>query len=356
MSRVITPVCNLKRGAFFLIVIISIAGCVRQRSELSSDSTEYTGSLTVDGLVRTYLIHVPSSYNETIPAPLVIALHGGGGSAQRMANLTGFNSLSDEEGFIVVYPEGIENHWNDGREPKKYRAHIEDINDVGFISALIDHLVKELNIDETSIYATGVSNGAMMSCRLACELSDKIAAIAMVSGAMPEGLSRMCLPSEPVSVLVISGTEDPWVLWGGGEIRVGRQNLGKTLSVSDTVQYWVTHNECSSWSGITWLPDRDPDDGTRVYKEVYTNGREGTEVVLYGIEGGGHTWPGGPQYLSERIIGKTCRDIHASEIIWQFFAEHAISFSIVLQSKRFPQRALPEGFQPSICPGRLLNL
>jgi polyhydroxybutyrate depolymerase len=119
-----------------------------------------------------------------------------------------------------------------------------------------------------------------------------------------------------------SNTEDPLVPWGGGEIRFGRQKFGKVLSVLESVKFWTTHNQCSSPSNITWEPDRDPKDGTRVRKELYNQCRESSEVVLYGIEGGGHTWPGGDQYLPEWMIGKTSRDIDANEVIWDFFKRH----------------------------------
>ena len=308
-----------KNQMVLLICVILVTGCVRQR--LDTGNTENAlYSLAVDGLNRTYSVHVPGSYMGE-PVPLVIALHGGGGSAEKMASLTSFNALSDQEGFIVVYPEGVENHWNDGRKLQQYTTHRENIDDVKFISVLIDKLADEYNIDESCIYATGISNGAMMSCRLACELSEKIAAIAMVAGAMPEELLDYCVPSESISVLVMNGTEDPLVLWEGGEIIVGRRSLGSILSAYETVQFWVEHNKCLP-PVITWLPDTQ-DDGTRVRKEVYKQGENGTEVILYAIEGGGHTWPGGPQYASEYIISRTCYDINASEVIWQFFSEHA---------------------------------
>jgi polyhydroxybutyrate depolymerase len=176
-----------------------------------------TRSIIFAGLERTYRIHMPPSYDKSTPLPLLIALHGGGGSGEKMEELTlrGFNRLSDKEGFIVVYPDGIEKHWNDGRENVKYRAHREKIDDVGFISALIDYLVKQYNIDIKQVYATGISNGAMMSFRLGCELSEKIAAIAPVAGSMPENLPTRCSPSRSISVLIISNTEDPLVPWGG---------------------------------------------------------------------------------------------------------------------------------------------
>lgn len=313
-----TPVNTLKI-LVLLIVVSFISGCARQ--QIGTEDTEGYDSITVDGLTRTYIVHVPPSYDEMTPTPVVLVFHGGGGSAQRMVNFTGFNALSDQEGFIVVYPNGVDNHWNDGRGVQKYRAQRENIDDVKFVSLLLDHLMQEYTIDETRVYAAGISNGAMMSCRLACELSERIAAIAMVAGAMSDALSVYCSPLRPVSVLVISGTDDPLVLWEGGNIQFGRQNLGSTLSVPDTVMYWVTRNNCLGTPTVTWLPDI-YDDGTTVWKEVYSHGEEHTEVVLYAIEGGGHTWPGGPQYASKRIIGRTCYDIDATEVIWQFFSEH----------------------------------
>lgn len=307
------------------ILVLLIGGCLNLNTSNKDYSPgDHTGSITVDGLERSYLIHIPSSYNKTKKIPLVIALHGGGGSGKNMKKLTlgGFNILSDKEGFIVVYPDGIENHWNDGRGVQRYRAQRENIDDVGFISALIDYLVEKYNIDEKRVYVTGMSNGAFMSYRLACELSEKIAAIAPVAGAIPENIALSCSPSRPISVLIINNVEDPMVPWEGGELRFGSLRLGKVLSVPNTVKYWVTHNNCSSSPIITWEPDIDPQDGTRVWKEVYGHGKNGTEVILYGIEGGGHTWPNGYQYMSEQIIGKTSRDIDANEIIWNFFKKH----------------------------------
>jgi polyhydroxybutyrate depolymerase len=296
-------------------------------SNTEATTGDYTKSIIHDGLKRTYRIHIPSSFDKTKPIPLVIVLHGGGGSAEAMLALTlgGFNTLSEREGFIVVYPNGIEKHWNDGRGSSglsRYRAFRENIDDVGFISALIDLLIKEMNIDKKRIYITGISNGGIMSFRLACELSEKITAIASVTASMPEKLASHCSPLRPISVLIINGMDDPLVPWEGGEIRFGRLRLGKVLSVSETVKYWVKHNKCSTSPQIFRQPDKDPFDGIRVRKEVYGQGREGTEVVLYTIEGGGHTWPGGYQYLREGFIGKTSRDIDATEVIWNFFKRH----------------------------------
>jgi polyhydroxybutyrate depolymerase len=282
-----------------------------------------------DSLKRTFNIHIPSSYDKSVQSPLVIVLHGRGANGVSMILLThkGFNKMADNDGFIMVYPDGIELNWNDGRmdEEANDRAHRENINDVGFISALIDSMIKDYNINPKRIYVTGISNGAIMSYRLACELSDKITAIAPVDGNIPILLYPECSPSRPVSVLAINNTDDPLVPFYGGEIygKLHRIKLGKVLSVDESIGFWVDRNMCSITPVMAEEPDRDPKDGTRVTMKQYINGIEGTEVVLYAVDGGGHTWPGGIQYLPAWIIGKTCKDIDANEIIWSFFKKHS---------------------------------
>ena len=284
-----------------------------------------SASIMVGGLKRTYLIHVPPAHDKTRSVPLVIALHGGGGTGKNMMKLTqgGFDRLSDRDGFVVVYPEGIEKNWNDGRSGAEtdYRAHKKNIDDVGYISTLIDHLVQELNIDPKRVYATGMSNGAIMSYRLACELAGKIAAIAPVTGNIALNLTPSCSPAAPVSVLAINSDSDPLMPFAGGDITgpFGHKKLGKVLSASGSIRFWARHNHCSPSPVITHEPDNDPKDGTRARKEVYVDCQNGTEVILYAIEDGGHTWPNGYQYLNRRIIGKANRDMDANEVIIDFF-------------------------------------
>jgi len=288
-----------------------------------SASHDYSASIVSGGLERTYSVHISSAYDRTRPTPLVIVLHGGGGTGQGMVKLTGFNAVADRENFIVVYPDGFENHWNDGRGVQ-WQAQVENLDDVGFISALIDHLSDELNIDASRIYVTGISNGGMMSHRLGCELSQRIAAIAPVASNIPVNMASVWSPSRPVPVLIVNGTDDPLERWEGGEIRLGRNTFGVVLSVADTVKFWVGKDQCASSPVVTQLPDTAPNDGTTMRKEIYGGCQDGAEVVLYAIEGGGHTWPSGLQYLPESIIGKTSREFNASEVIWQFFKEHPI--------------------------------
>jgi len=280
------------------------------------------GAIQAGGLTRTYRLHLPPSYDETKPISLILAFHGGGGQGRGMEKLSGFSILSDLNGFVVVYPDAFGRHWNDDRGIQAIRSHRLNIDDVGFISVLIEKLMQTYNIDPKRIYATGISNGGFFCQRLACQLSHKIAAIAIVASLLPENFPSICKPMRPISVLIISGTKDPFVPWKGGNVGVWPINRGKVLSVYDTVRYWATQNSCSLSPVITGEVDKDPQDGIRVRQEAYSQGKAGTEVILYAIEGGGHTWPGGPQYLPERIIGKTSRDIKASEVIWDFFVKH----------------------------------
>lgn len=286
-------------------------------------------SLIHDNLERTFHIHFPDKYIKSTRLPLVIALHGKGGEGESMILVTrrGFDSLADRDGFIVVYPDGIDKGWNDGRidEESNDRAHKENIDDVGFISALIDRMVNDYNIDPNRVYVTGISNGAIMSYRLACELSSKITAIAPVDGNIPYLLSDECSPSRPVSVLAINNVDDPLVPFEGGEIwgHFHRVKLGKVLSVNESIGFWIRMNKCSEIPLIDQEPDRDPNDGTRVLRKEFKNGIEGTEVILYKIDGGGHTWPDGLQYLPAWVIGRTSRDINANEVIWTFFKKHS---------------------------------
>ena len=286
-------------------------------------------SLKHDDLERTFHIHIPSSFNKKVPWPLVIALHGRGGNGESMILVSrkGFNKLADRDGFIVAYPDGIELNWNDGRmdEEVNDRAHRENIDDTGFISDLIDKMITDYNIDPKRVYVTGISNGAIMSYRLACELSDKITAIAPVDGNIPNMILHECTPARPVSLLAINNINDPLVPFEGGEIfgHFHMTKLGKVLSVKESIGFWVNQNKCSVTPEISEEPDRDPKDGTRVTRMEFGNGTQGTEVIVYAIAGGGHTWPGGFQYLPVWLIGKTSKDIDATDVIWEFFKKHS---------------------------------
>ncbi|MEQ6388174.1 PHB depolymerase family esterase [Bacillaceae bacterium S4-13-58] len=314
--------------SLILVFTLSMIGLVANASNNDQDSQDTEDFIMVDGLKRTYLMHIPSNRDQSNLLPLVIVLHGGGGSGAGMAEAThgGFNVLADEEKFVVGYPDAVDNQWNDGRskEEADHRAHRENIDDVGFISALIDELIKEENVDPQRVYVTGMSNGAMMTYRLAGELSEKIAAAAPVDGNIPENLVANYTPSKPVSMLVINNIADPLMPWQGGDITgpFGNKKLGKVLSVRESIKLWVKYNQCSIVPTENSITDNDPNDGTKVRRIIYSGGLKGTEVILYAIEGGGHTWPAGSSKLPERVIGKTSQEINANEVIWNFFKKH----------------------------------
>jgi len=280
-------------------------------------------SISVNGVERTYLVHIPAKYDKAKKLPLVFALHGGSGSGKDQIKLTrgGLSSLADKNSFIVVYPNASF-VWNDGRA--RMAKNSGNADDTGFLLALIDRLVAEKNVDPKKVYITGISNGGQMAFRMACEHADRIAAIAPVAAALAEGYYPRCKPSGPVPVLMINGMKDPVQPWRGGYTSnfPGAALYERTLSVADTVKFWVKNNKCSASPQIEALPDKYPKDGTTVKRETYSQCAGGSEVVLYGIDGGGHTWPGGYQYAIERFIGKTSKDIDANSVIWEFFSRH----------------------------------
>ncbi len=272
--------------------------------------------IKLDGLTRVYRLQIPDSYDGKRPVPLLFVLHGGGGTGERMLNFTGFGKVCEKNGFIAVYPDAYMRNWNDARNFLS-----SSIDDVRFFRVMIEQISNEYRIDTARIYAAGISNGAMMSFTLACRLSDRFAAIAAVAGNLPERLKQE-KPKTPVSVLIMNGTDDPLVPYNGGSIRAFGRERGRVLSTDETVRFWIKANGCNEKVLKTIIPDRTKHDGSTVMVELYKNPLNNVEVVLYKIEGGGHTWPGGIQYLPERVIGKTNRDIKASDVIWDFFQKH----------------------------------
>jgi polyhydroxybutyrate depolymerase len=248
------------------------------------------------GQTRDYYLHEPALHTRL--SPLVVVMHGGGGGARGIGRFTHFSRLADREGFLVSYPDGIDRHWNDGRGQT-------DVDDVGFIRAMIAEIP---GVDHRRVYVTGISNGAIMTNRLAVEASDLFAAAAPVAGNLPVGMH----PRHELPMLIINGTDDPLVPYGGGQ--VGKNSV-PVQSVTSTVAAWCRADGCADAPRTQSLPDLDPNDGCRVTRSTYGKG----QVQLLSINGGGHTWPGGTQYLPKTLIGNVCRDFDAAEVIWDFF-------------------------------------
>jgi polyhydroxybutyrate depolymerase len=275
-------------------------------------------TLAQGDLTRTYRYHLPRRGAEDAgegKRPLLLALHGGGGTGKGMESITHFDAVADEEGFVVVYPDGLELGWNDGRveTPAGQRG----ADDVGFVSALIDHFAAGFAADPARVYVAGLSNGAMMSLRVACDLAGKVTAVGAVAGLHPETLGT-CKLARPIPVVLFAGTADPIVPYAGGPILGDR---GRVLSAPDTFGRWASLDGCTPAILTTDLPHTLADDRTRTHRLTHPQCVGGARVALYSIEGGGHTWPGGKQYLPEQVIGYTARELDASREMWRFFTE-----------------------------------
>lgn len=267
-------------------------------------------TLDVDGVLRQYRLYVPASYDSARPTALVISIHGFASNAAQQESFSNWNAVADDEGFVVVYPQGmgIPARWNSG---PLFAEGFAQADDVGFIRALVAHLTATLCIDPARVYANGLSNGAGMSNRLACEASDIIAAIGGVAGAYAP---LTCAPDRPVPVIAFHGTDDPLVPIDGLERGLGG---GALPAIRDWVDGWAARNGCDVASPEA-LPRIGAVTGIR-----YTNCINDAEVVYYIAEGAGHTWPGGGPQV--RIVaGEVNRDIDASRLMWAFFAQHPL--------------------------------
>ncbi len=280
-------------------------------------------TLRHDGLDRTFLIARPDRNTATGLYPVVIGLHGGGpGDAATAADVQRFHEIDAGEPLLVVYPNGIGAEWNDGRGETFTRHGDPTADDVGFLAALIDHLVRYEAADSSRIYMAGASNGAMMSHRAGCELAEKLAAIAPVIAPMPSNTARDCTPQRPLPVLMILGEEDPWVPFEGGTVAPLGRPSGTVLSADRTMALWAEANGCALRPQVRHDTRRPAGDGTRIRRETYW--RCAADTVMIVIEGGGHTWPGadrGSGRAAQRLVGRNTSQLDATMEIWAFFQD-----------------------------------
>jgi len=296
-------------------------------------ATPQPGSIVHDGLTRDFIYYIP----ETLPAgpvPLVFTLHGGGGSALKSMEQSHegkWNEAADREGFIVVYPEGRPNpgdsdghHWNDCRADVTNTDLLSNADDVGFISALIDWADTNFDIDLTRVYANGASNGGMMSHRLARELDHRITAVAGIIANQP-AINECIGPLAKIPVLMMNGTADNSIMpFEGGCITACRNGRGTVLSTQATLDFWIARNAANASPTIESLADIVLTDQSDVNVLIYAATTGGEDVVLYRINGGGHTIPGPTQLgvIARLVVGWKNQDIIAADEIWNFFVTH----------------------------------
>ena len=268
------------------------------------------GSIIHDGIQRDYILYIPANYDNITQVPLVLNFHGFGSNASEQLLYGDFRAIADSEGFLLVHPEGTflngNQHWNVGNFTIGSTT-----DDVGFAEALIDELANAYAIDVDRVYATGMSNGGYMSFLLACQLSEKIAAVASVTGAMTPDTFDACNPQHPTPILQIHGTDDNVVPYNGATW---------SRSIEDVIDYWVNYNNCDVNPSTTVFPDIDPTDGSTVEHIIYNNGDNGVTTEHMKVLGGQHTWPG-----SVFNFPGTNQDINASMEIWAFFSRFDIN-------------------------------
>ena len=274
-------------------------------------------SLAFGGRERTYRLYVPVRLEPR--APLLVVLHGGGGGGAGMEALTerGFNRRADEAGVLVVYPDGVEHAWNDGRHDLKTRAVRDGVDDVGFLRGLVGALGKRFAVDRDRVYVTGISNGGMMTLRLACDAADVFAGFVAVAASLGEDTAAACRPAIVRPVALIDGTDDPLVPFAGGEVRVLGTHRGRVIGAEATFAAFRDFGGCTAVEAAPPL-DRIADDGTALVVRRAVGCRPGVNVVLYEVQGGGHAWPGGVRYAREWLIGKVSRELDATDEAWRF--------------------------------------
>ena len=290
----------LKKGILLSSILISFS-CFSQQT--------INGTIVHDGIVRSYKLYVPAIYSSNIAVPLLFNFHGYTSNSNEQMFYGDFRNIADTANFLVVHPQGTLDNTNTTHFNVGWGG--STVDDVGFTEALIDSLSAAYSIDQNRIYAVGMSNGGFMSFQLACDLSNKIAAVGSVTGSMTPSTLGNCNASHPMPIIQIHGTTDATVPYSG--------STGWTASITNVLNHWATFNNCSPAPTVVNVPNTNTIDGSTVEKYTYENGDNCSEVVHYKVTNGQHTWPG-----SIFNFAGTNYDINASVEIWNFISKYDI--------------------------------
>ncbi len=299
------------RLLFCLLALLVLASAFAQPTRLAT--------LTHEDRARQYYLHVP----EDLPAeaPLVVVLHGRGGTGPGMASLTGFDEVADRYGFVVAYPSGVQEQWNYVEGVQGYDL---PVSDIGFLDVLVDDIASQVPVDRRRIYVAGFSNGGFMAQRLACDATGTFAAYASVGAAGFGGQPSVCEAPGPLSMLFIHGTHDTVVPFQGLRQETPGGPVTVLASVEETMTFWSDKVGCGDVVDSVAVPRSDQTADTQVSVLRYMDCPNDHELVLAVVLGGGHNWPGRAGILPENVAGNVNLDLNASEFIWQFFARHAL--------------------------------
>ncbi|HZJ09926.1 MAG TPA: PHB depolymerase family esterase [Trueperaceae bacterium] len=285
--------------------------------------TSATDKLAHAGLEREYYLHVPAAVEASgsEAVPLVVLLHGRGGTGAGMASLTDFDVVADAHGLIAVYPSGVDNQWNYVDAIPGYQI---DVPDIAFLRALVADLSTRYPVDPARVYVAGFSNGGYMAQRLACDAADLFAAFASVGAAGYGGQPSICGEAEPVSILFMHGTNDAVVPFGGLRQEGPNGPITVLASVEQTFSYWADRIGCSTTIDARTVPSiRSPAMEVHVLDAEDCPAQHELELVV--VVGGGHNWPGQPDKLPVEVGGAVNLDLDASRFIWEFFERHTLS-------------------------------
>jgi poly(3-hydroxybutyrate) depolymerase len=356
----------------------ALALCITMLATQALRAQETKQKVTVDDVDRTFMVRLPKGYDPQKKYPVVILLHGLNQDTDDMERLTGFDALADQDSIIAVYPAALHGRWNvgvrptvrqtspmgpgrrrggyggggypgggypgggypggggggggypnGGQQPQQQprtqnpddedRSKSTETDEVGFFNQMLDQLTAKFSADPARIYAAGLSEGGFMSMRLGCTLGDRIAGVAAIGATMPKTMT--CLPPRPVPIVMIDGTSDPVVPFGGGT----EHNLNlATLSAEDSAKAWARIDHCGDKPAHAKLPEAKKG-AMETKTDTYDSCGQGAQVVLYSVKGAGNTWPGGEQYEAENAIGKTSADLNANEVLWNFLVTRKIA-------------------------------
>lgn len=299
----------MKKNKFTCLTLLLFCSAIISKLQAQ---TSLFANIDIDGVTREYKIYIPAIYDGSVAVPLVFNFHGYGSSFTEQEQYGDFRAIADTANFILIHPQGLPDNfgttsWNTFGN--------STANDLGFISTLIDTLLQNYNIDSTAIYSTGMSNGGFMSYELACQLSNRIAAVASVTGSISNTNITLCNAQHPMPVMQIHGTNDGTVLYTGNVIFQPIENV---------INYWMQFNNCDTAAIFNAIPDIVSTDNCTAEHYVYANGTNGVEVEFYKIINGGHSWPGAPVNLNT-----TNMDFMANQEIWRFFRKYKLGGSIV---------------------------
>jgi polyhydroxybutyrate depolymerase len=278
-------------------------------------------TIYVDGLQRNYIIHLPPSFSVLQKLPILFALHGGGGTAKGAVDAYNLEPLADKNNFIIVYPDAVNKAWNIPGMASRVKRLDTTVNDLHFMNTLLDTMIVNYKADSAKVFCTGISRGAMFSYYLADAMNARITAIAAICGGISQTQSKAYTLKNPLPVLIINGTADPLVKYTGGYGTLNKRNKGDEdadmLPAEDLVQKIVLLDHCNTAPQTISLPDTDANDGCTETEYIYDGNN--VKVDFIKIENGGHTWPGGSQYMPKFLIGRLCRDFSASQKVFDFF-------------------------------------